>query len=149
MLRSSFLPVRSTSGCVFVHVCKYCPSRSVELLCTQPQPTQQTLLTPLSPPSFSFFLHRTSSSSPTTHLHSLLSDQSHLYYCIYLNHTPPRTLFLSILHEWYKTTWLKGKILWLEVPGYWLNHTHTLTHTCLYTLAAAHQVSASSTEYTH
>lgn len=45
--------MRSTSGCVFVHVCKYCPSRSVELLCTQRQPTQQTLPTPL---SFSFLL---------------------------------------------------------------------------------------------
>lgn len=126
LLRSSFLPVSPTSGCVFVHVCKYCPSRSVELLCTQPQPTQQTPLTPLSPPSFSFFLPgSSSSSSPAPLLHSLLSHHSRLYYCIYLNHTPPRTPFLSVLYEWYKTTWLKGKILWLGVPGYWLNHTHT------------------------
>lgn len=67
---------------------------------------------------FFFFTHFT----PITHpLTSLLLDLSE-----------PHTLLLS-LYEWYKTTWLKGKILWLTVPGYWLNHTHAQTHTYWHT----------------
>lgn len=63
--------------------CKYCPSVSEELLCTQPQPTQQTLPTPIltHPPPLK------SSSIPPLHL--LCSNSSGLYYFINQNHTPP------------------------------------------------------------
>ena len=109
--------------CMSSVVCKYCPSMSEELLCTQPQPTQQTLPSPLS-----VRLPSIPGTLPLLHL-LVFSHHSRLYYRIYLNRTPPRAPFLSPLYEWYKTTWLKGKILWLGVPGYWLNHTHTRTHT--------------------
>lgn len=69
----------------------------------------------------------------------------------------PTTHSLSLpLYEWHKTTWLKGKILWLGAPGFQLNHTHKNTHTHTHTYmhlytdthTAAHHISANSTEYT-
>lgn len=117
-----FLPLHSTWGwvCMSSVVCKYCPSRSVELLCTQPQLAQQTLPTPL------FLFARLD--SPL--LHSLLSNQSHFYYCIYLNHTSPRRLFLSLsMNDMKQHDW-GGKYCGLEsLATNPTTHIHVLLHT--------------------
>lgn len=127
--------------CMSSVVCKYCPSVSVELLCTQPQPTQQTLPTPLpacSPP-------RSTSPSPLPPRPFISSS----LLCLSEPHIPPHTPRSLSLHERYKATWLKWKILWLGVARYWLYQTHADTQMYFYTLTTTHRVSASSTEYAH
>lgn len=147
-----FLPVCTTCGCVFVHVkcglqiLSFCVSGAT-VYSTPTHSANSSWIPP--PPSIS--LHPW---TPDLLLHlsfarcSLLSNHSHLYYCIYLNHTPPRTLFLSHSmndikqHDW------RGKYCGLE-PLATDSTTHTHRHTHTYTHSQPHTKFLLAQQNTH